>query len=70
MKLAERVQNISKNPEAETSFLPDRDRELKEEALRRQIEMEYELREQVRTSSSSNISMANLLSQLYAMPSC
>ena len=61
---------VSKNPEAETSFLPDRDRELEEEALKRQIEMEYELREQVRISSSLNYFLPILVSQLYAMTSC
>lgn len=47
-----------KNPEAETSFLPDRDREQKEEALRRQIEMEYELREQVSSSLDPDLIFA------------
>lgn len=40
----------------ETGFLPDRDRELEEEAIRKQVETEYELREQVRTSSAPGTS--------------
>lgn len=43
---------LGKNPEAHTDFLPDRDREKYEEATRKQIELEYEIRQQVYTELS------------------
>ena len=43
----ENVVKLQKNPNAETSFLPDREREQQEEDMRRQIQQEYELRQQV-----------------------
>ena len=39
---------MGKDPHVDTEFLPDRDRAKKEEDLRKQIQQEYELRQQVR----------------------
>lgn len=61
VKQAVVIPKVKKNPEAETSFLPDRDREMQEEALRRQIETEYELREQVSLLIVSKASSSNSL---------
>lgn len=38
---------LGKNPAAETGFLPDRDRDKREAEVKKQIEREYEIREQV-----------------------
>ena len=40
---------LGKNPEVQTDFLPDKDREKFEESTRKQIELEYEIRQQVQT---------------------
>lgn len=61
--LSEKVlSRLGKNPEAATEFLPDRDREKFEEATRKQIELEYEIRQQVhKTSSLCQISIPQIL---------
>jgi hypothetical protein len=41
------VAKLQKNPFVETSFLPDRERARHEEDVRKQIELEYELRDKV-----------------------
>lgn len=39
---------IGKDPSTQTSFLPDKEREMQEEHMREQLKQEYELRQQVR----------------------
>jgi len=46
-KGAKKVAKLQKNPWVDTSFLPDRERAKHEEDIRKEIELEYELRDQV-----------------------
>ena len=47
LKAAQPASGLQKNPETDTSFLPDRERAQHEEEVRKQIEREYELQDQV-----------------------
>ena len=43
-----RLKKLGKDPTAKTDFLPDKEREAEEEAVRAQLRKEYELRQKVR----------------------
>ena len=43
-----RLKKLGKDPTARTDFLPDKEREAEEEAVRAQLRKEYELRQKVR----------------------
>ena len=47
LKAAQPALGLQKNPETDTSFLPDRERAQHEEEVRKQVEREYELQDQV-----------------------
>lgn len=55
---------ISKNPHVRTDFLPDREREAKEEQLRQELRTEYELRQQVQLSSQAALASNMLMHRL------
>ena len=42
-----RLKKVGKDPTARTDFLPDKEREAEEEAVRTQLRKEYELRQKV-----------------------
>lgn len=42
-----RLRKLGKDPSAKTDFLPDKEREAEEEAVRSQLRKEYELRQKV-----------------------
>ena len=45
-----RLKKLGKDPTARTDFLPDKEREAEEEAVRAQLKKEYELRQKVCSS--------------------
>ena len=49
-----RRKRMCKDPTARTDFLPDKEREAEEEAVRAQLRKEYELRQKVGLSSASS----------------